>query len=86
LKSQDKQTEEERRRLRCLGHIINLAAQAFLFSKNIKAFEDGDLADLETAYHLWQRIGPVGQIHKPSSLITRDAVFPGPEFQVVFNA
>jgi hypothetical protein len=63
LKSQDKQTEEERRRLRCLGHIINLAAQAFLFGKNIEAFEDGDLEDLETAYQLWQQAGPVGQIH-----------------------
>jgi hypothetical protein len=46
-----------------LGHIINLAAQAFLFGKNIEAFEDGDLADLETVYHLWQQAGPVGQIH-----------------------
>jgi hypothetical protein len=27
------------RRSRCLGHIINLAAQAFIFGKNIKAFE-----------------------------------------------
>jgi hypothetical protein len=28
------------RRVRCLGHIINLAAKAFLFGKNVDAFED----------------------------------------------
>ena len=27
-------------RSRCLGHIINLAAKAFIFGKNIDAFED----------------------------------------------
>jgi hypothetical protein len=55
--------QEERRRLRCLGHIINLAAQAFLFGRQTEAFENNDLADLEAAYRLWQEAGPVGQVH-----------------------
>jgi len=52
-----------RRRLRCLGHIINLAAKAFLFGKSIKAFEADDYEDFDAAYKLWQSSGPVGQIH-----------------------
>ena len=31
--------QPETRRARCLGYIINLVAQAFLFSKDIKAFK-----------------------------------------------
>jgi hypothetical protein len=34
------------RRVRCLGHIINLAAKAFLFGKNTDAFKDS----INTAY------------------------------------
>jgi hypothetical protein len=55
--------EQERRRLRCLGHIVNLAAQAFLFGRNTEAFETENIEDLEVAYQLWQQAGPVGQIH-----------------------
>jgi hypothetical protein len=32
--------DPDNRRVRCLGYIINLAAKAFLFGKNIDAFED----------------------------------------------
>jgi hypothetical protein len=63
LKSYGIVGEQNRRRLRCLGHIINLAAQAFLFGKDSEAFESGDLDNLETAYQIWQQSGPVGQIH-----------------------
>ena len=31
--------DADSRRARCLGHIINLAAKAFLFSKDVKAFK-----------------------------------------------
>lgn len=63
LKSYGLAKEKDRRRLRCLGHIVNLAAQAFLFGKDTKAFEDSDLEDLEVVYKLWQQAGPVGQVH-----------------------
>jgi hypothetical protein len=32
--------EPDSRRVRCLGHIINLAAKAFLFGKDADAFEE----------------------------------------------
>jgi hypothetical protein len=32
--------EEPPRRVRCLGHIINLAAQSFLFGKDFEAFKE----------------------------------------------
>ena len=57
----------EHRRLRCLGHIINLAAQAFLFGSEASAFEreigraqyEEDKKELE----LWRKRGPVGKLH-----------------------
>jgi hypothetical protein len=55
----------ERRRLRCLGHIINLAAKAFLFGpdpndveKEIKKTEDRDKKQ-----ELWRKRGPIGKLH-----------------------
>ena len=63
LKSRGIVNEKDRRRLRCLGHIVNLAAQAFLFGNNTQAFEYDDLEDLELVYKLWQQAGPVGQVH-----------------------
>jgi hypothetical protein len=50
------------RRLRCLGHIINLVANAFLFGSDAKAFENDDWDDLEAAYELWQANGPVALV------------------------
>ena len=50
LKSYGLAEEKDRRRLRCLGYIVNLAAQAFLFGKYIEAFEESDLEDLDIAY------------------------------------
>lgn len=56
--------EEQRkaRRLRCLGHVINLAAQAFLYGKDIDAFEINMLAvrecsDLKKELELWRQRG-----------------------------
>lgn len=63
LKSYRLAKEKDRRRLRCLGHIVNLAAQAFLFGKDTDAFEESDLEDLDIAYKLWQQAGPIGQVH-----------------------
>jgi hypothetical protein len=38
--------DPDSRRVRCLKHIINLAAKAFLFGKNVNAFKDS----VNTAY------------------------------------
>jgi hypothetical protein len=59
--------EAKRRRLRCMGHIINLVAQAFLFGSEsevfdvtIKAYED----DIDQGkVDLSQLRGPVGKLH-----------------------
>ena len=56
------------RRLRCLGHILNLTVKAFLFGEDAKAFE----AEALTAFtlqseinelSLWRKKGPVGCLH-----------------------
>jgi hypothetical protein len=57
-----------KRRVRCLGHIINLAARAFLFGKDAEAFEaqvDGTRQrnNLEQLQELWRQKGPIGKIH-----------------------
>jgi hypothetical protein len=64
--------EAESRRLRCLGHIINLAVKAFLYGKNAESFKvemsDLDLKKLEQKHYLelltaWRKKGPVGKLH-----------------------
>ena len=60
-------------RSRCLGHIINLAAKAFLFGKNVDAFEavvdrvdDGVLDNFETmraTQSEWRAKGPLGKVY-----------------------
>jgi hypothetical protein len=64
--------EARSRRLRCLGHIINLAVKAFLYGKNAESFEveisDLDLKKLEEKHYLellaaWRKKGPVGKLH-----------------------
>ena len=56
------------RRVRCLGHIINLAAKAFLFGKNAGAFEDSTNTarkngHLEALREEWRKQGPMGKLH-----------------------
>jgi hypothetical protein len=60
-------------RSRCLGHIINLAAKAFLFGQNTEAFEsvvdsvnDSSSQDSEImrkAQAEWRKRGPIGKLH-----------------------
>jgi hypothetical protein len=69
----DESSEESPRRSRCLGHIINLAAQSFLLGNNCEAFEDEvNLAELQTARDWrqlaieqakWRQKGPIGKFH-----------------------
>src|SRR5205809_5631160 len=68
---------KECRRLRCLGHIINLAAKAFLFGINADAFkreiandeeidienEDEYEREQEARLKRWRAKGPIGKLH-----------------------
>ncbi|GKU08675.1 unnamed protein product, partial [Fusarium langsethiae] len=58
--------EGKTRRLRCFGHILNLAVKALLFGHNSEAFEDdiqGNEAPDANSHELWRRKGPVGKLH-----------------------
>ena len=62
------------RRSRCLGHIINLAAKAFLFGTSTKAFEAAtsvinedkapvDSDAIKEAQKAWRNQGAIGKLH-----------------------
>ena len=60
--------QRRRRRLRCLGHVINLAAQAFLFGKTSQeTLEELDVAyrrhDFEAIAKVWRKQGILGRLH-----------------------
>jgi hypothetical protein len=66
--------DPDSRRVRCLGHIINLAAKAFLFGKDADAFEEDSLtkkqlSKLEAVRELWRKKGPLGKFHNTVSFI-----------------
>jgi hypothetical protein len=63
-------TEKKRRsrRLRCLGHVINLSAKAFLYGKEFDAFERDienvrEHSELLKELNIWRKRGPVGKLH-----------------------
>jgi len=58
----------ERRRLRCLGHILNLSARAFFFGSDPKSFEEEvektqRYEDSKKERELWRNRGPFGKLH-----------------------
>jgi hypothetical protein len=58
----------EHRRLRCLGHIINLAAKAFFFGSDSTSFEDEiegtqRREDDKKERAIWRKQGPIGKLH-----------------------
>jgi hypothetical protein len=67
------------RRARCLAHIINLAAQAFLFGSDTSAFEsqatDGDEEEnfdtdtMRMKQEAWRKTGALGKLHNVVSYI-----------------
>lgn len=64
------------RRLRCLGHVINLAAKAFLYGTEYEAFQrDIDTvkenSELLKELKLWRKRGPVGKLHNVVIFICR---------------
>jgi hypothetical protein len=60
-------------RSRCLGHIINLAAKAFIFGTDVEVFETtvdavNDLTPMDSrvmrdAQDAWRQRGPIGKVH-----------------------
>ena len=60
--------DAKERRLRCIGHIINLIAKAFIFGNKSESFE-ADVAiaestnDLEIAMKLWRKQKVIGKLH-----------------------
>ena len=60
--------QRRHRRLRCLGHIVNLCCQAFLMGRNCekhlakleKHYQRGDYAKVE---ELWKEFGCLGRLH-----------------------
>jgi hypothetical protein len=58
--------DSTRRRVRCIGHIINLVVKALLFGKDAEAFEEtierGELL-ARAAHDEWMKKGPVGKVH-----------------------
>jgi hypothetical protein len=62
------------RRVRCLGHILNLAAKAFLFGKDPDSFEveantANTLSQLQKVQELWRRKGALGKYHNTCAFI-----------------
>jgi hypothetical protein len=69
--------EHKQRRLRCMGHIVNLVAQAFLLGEKQEIFEQalakanrGDDTE-DDAVKLWQLCGPIGKLHYTVVFILR---------------
>jgi hypothetical protein len=55
-----------RRRSRCIGHTINLAAKALLFGEHFDAFEkqlDSRSPITIIEYQHWRAKGPVGKLY-----------------------
>jgi len=68
--------EKTARRLRCLGHVINLAAKAFLYGTDTDAFEKElgnakEVSDLNKELNIWRKRGPVGKLHNVVMFICR---------------
>jgi hypothetical protein len=61
--------DRQQRRLRCFGHIVNLAAQSLLSASDSEARQakdDLDLDDIEfeRAARAWRMKGPLGKVHR----------------------
>ena len=69
--------DPDSRRVRCLGHIINLTAKAFLFGHDADAFEEDsrtkkELSKFKAVRELWRKKGPVGKFHNTITFIRKN--------------
>ncbi len=56
----------QERRLRCNGHVINLAVQAFLFRKTVNNYEYAEnlaISPSDATLNQWRKLGPLGKLH-----------------------
>lgn len=53
------------RRVRCMGHIINLVARALLFGESPDGFEEEnqEFMDIVEEQRRWRMLGPIGKLH-----------------------
>jgi hypothetical protein len=67
----DLQWSAKQWRVRCMGHVINLTVQGFLFHNSISPeelesydeLEERDLRDIEEVKQKFRLLGPLGQLH-----------------------
>lgn len=70
--NQERKALEELYRLRCLGHIINLAAKAFIEGSDFLEFPDErDEARELRLLEEWRKKGPIGKLHNVCHFIRR---------------
>jgi hypothetical protein len=56
--------DPKEKRLRCIGHILNLIAKEYLFGQDCKSFEDEyQAAGAPERRQLWRRRGELGKLH-----------------------
>ena len=66
LGDQGVQYDAEQRHLRCNGHVINLAVQAFLFGKTVDDYEyleNPAESPSDAVRNQWRELGPLGKLH-----------------------
>jgi len=54
------------RRIRCMGHVINLVARALLFGENPDGFEEENqesMVEIIKQQKQWRALGPIGKLH-----------------------
>jgi hypothetical protein len=76
LKQLRPELDLQKRCLRCFGHIVNLAAKAFLFGEEAEAFElevDSyvQLQQEEKELRAWRKLGPIGKLHNVVTYIRK---------------
>lgn len=64
------------RRARCIAHLINLTARAFLFGSSVEAFEEDapvpdvcQLSEEQAAQERWRKKGSIGKLYNITSYI-----------------
>ncbi|KAK2684724.1 hypothetical protein QWA68_016242 [Fusarium oxysporum] len=85
LRRYDIQYDPKVHRLRCQGHIINLAAKAFLFVTDNKKLERDDVGlHNMTLKHIkaWQKKGPLSRLHNFVVYIQRNTDCAGDELSL----
>lgn len=60
------------RRLRCIGHIVNLAVRVVIFGSNVSKFET-ELREAtdEFSFDIWAKKGAIGRLHNLATYIRR---------------